>query len=208
MPRPSSLLGSHHDQNDSPTAPIREAALIARVRANDPIAFESLFRTYYSSLYNFAFRYLQSPDEADDAVQTVFVRVWNARTTWHVAGTLTDYLHLAVRNACRDRLQHDAVARRWREKRVDELKSEFAAGEATVSEVDARVAGAELDATIERAIGELPARRREVFLLRFTEGLSYEAIAKRLGVATKTVETQISRGLKHVRKSLEGGDRS
>jgi RNA polymerase sigma-70 factor (ECF subfamily) len=73
--------------------------------------------------------------------------------------------------------------------------------------VDARVADAELDATIERAIGELPVRRREVFLLRFTEGLSYDAIAKRLGVATKTVETQIARGLKHVRASLEGRDR-
>ena len=44
MPRPSSLVGSHHDEKASPTAPIREAALIAGVRDNDPTAFESLFR--------------------------------------------------------------------------------------------------------------------------------------------------------------------
>lgn len=178
--------------------------MIARVRQDDATAFESVFRTYYTSLYNFAFRYLHSADEADDAVQTVFVRIWNAREGWHVAGSLADYLHLAVRNACRDRLQHDAVARRWREKRVDELRSTFAEGEALLPEVDAAVADAELGATVERAIAELPPKRREVFMLRFTDGLSYDAIAHRLGVGRKTVETQISRGLKHVRLALNG----
>lgn len=199
--------GSHHDdEHDGDASLTGDAALIARIRRGDPTAFEALFRAHHTALYNFAFRYLHSADEADDAVQTVFVRIWNARAEWHVGGTLTDYVYLAVRNACRDRLQHDAVVRLWREKRVDELKSEFAGGESAVAEHDQSAEDAEFDATVERAIEELPPKRREVFLLRFTDGLSYDAIAKRLGVATKTVETQISRSLKHVRQSLRGHD--
>lgn len=190
----------HQDENARAAAPSGDAALVARVRQGDPTAFEALFRDHYTALFNFAFRYLQSADDADDAVQTVFVRIWNARAEWHVGGTLADYLYLAVRNACRDRMQHDAVARLWREKRVDELKTEFAGGETTAAVADDS-AETDVTATIERAISELPPRRREVFVLRFTDGLSYDAIARRLGVATKTVETQIARALKHVRQS-------
>ncbi len=204
MARTASPIGEAHD-NEAPIArsPSADAVFIDRVRQSDPEAFEALFRAYHQSLYAFAFRYLQSSDEADDAVQTVFVRIWNLRADWHVAGALTDYLHLAVRNACRDRLKHDVVVTRWREKRADELRTEFRTGDDGDAE-DVVVGSREIDATIERAIDELPIRRREVFRLRFSEGLSYDAIAKRLGVATKTVETQISRGLKHVRETLRG----
>ena len=197
------IAGAHDDEAPLARSSSADAVLIDRVRQSDPEAFEALFRAYHQSLYGFAFRYLQSSDEADDAVQTVFVRIWNLRADWHVAGALTDYLHLAVRNACRDRLKHDVVTSRWRETRANELRAEFPTGDAAEAE-DAVAASREIDATIERAIGELPSRRREVFRLRFTEGLSYDAIATRLGVARKTVETQISRSLKHIREALRG----
>ena len=199
----SPIGGSHDDEAPAARSPSADAVFIDRVRQSDPEAFEALFRAYHQSLYAFAFRYLQSSDEADDAVQTVFVRIWNLRADWHVAGSLTDYLHLAVRNACRDRLKHDIVATRWREKRTNELRADLRNGDDADAE-DAMIGTREIDATIERAIDELPNRRREVFRLRFSEGLSYDAIAQRLGVATKTVETQISRGLKHVRRALRG----
>jgi RNA polymerase sigma-70 factor, ECF subfamily len=204
MARMASPIGGAHD-DEAPQARSRsaDAVFIDRVRQSDPEAFEALFRAYHQSLYAFAFRYLQSSDEADDAVQTVFVRIWNLRADWHVAGSLTDYLHLAIRNACRDRLKHDIVATRWREKRTKELRADLRNCNDPDAE-DAVIGTREIDATIERAIDELPNRRREVFRLRFSEGLSYEAIAQRLGVATKTVETQISRGLKHVRRALHG----
>src|SRR5215203_1235570 len=132
--------GFRQDERALTASPIGDVALISGVRRSDSTAFEALFRAYYVPLFNFAFRYLQSADEADDAVQTVYVRIWNARAEWHVAGTLTDYLYLAVRNACRDRLQRDAVARRWREKRLDELKSEFVSAWRGVPEADGAIA--------------------------------------------------------------------
>ncbi|MGH7719734.1 MAG: RNA polymerase sigma-70 factor [Gemmatimonadaceae bacterium] len=177
-----------------------EAAWVARIRAGDVAAFEALYRTYWQQLYAFAFRYLRSGEEAEDAVQGVFFRVWRGRTDWHPVGPIGHYLYLAVRNSALDRLERDAVARRWRQGRATELR----AMSPSAPEVDAQLESAELDAAVERALAELPPKRRAVCTLRLTDGLSYTQIADRLGIAPKTVETQLARGLKFLRERLVG----
>jgi RNA polymerase sigma-70 factor (ECF subfamily) len=58
-------------------------------------------------------------------------------------------------------------------------------------------------AEVEAALETLPERRRAILLLRLREGLSYEEIARRLGISIKTVENQIGRGLKTLRTVLQ-----
>jgi RNA polymerase sigma-70 factor, ECF subfamily len=175
-----------------------ERALVEGVRTGDVAAFETLFRAYWDALYRFAFRYLRSTDEAEEVVQSVFARIWQVRAEWRVGGSVPDHLYLATRNACLDRLRHHAVARRWRERRVGELR----AGDAEPAVADRMLQTAEIEAAIERSLAELPARRREICELRLSGDLSYAEIAERLGVAPKTVETQIARGLKFLRGRL------
>lgn len=179
-----------------------DARLVAGVQRGDATAFEAMFRAYWEPLYHFAFRYLHSTDEAEEAVQTVFGRIWRAHAEWRVAGALQNYLYLAVRNACHDRLARDAVARRWRERRVEEIRTESPEGEARPADIDALLNVAELDAAVERALAELPAKRREICMLRLTHDLSYAQIAERLAISPKTVETQLARGLKYLRERL------
>lgn len=175
-----------------------ENALIERIRAGEVVAFEWLFRTHWDSLYRYAFRYLRSPDESEEAVQTVFARIWRGRADWRVSGSLQEYLYLATRNASLDRLKQEARARKWREHRVGELRS----GDTGAPEADRLLRGAEIEAAIERALAELPARRREICELRFGSDLTYAEIAERLDITAKTVETQIARGLKFLRERL------
>lgn len=59
---------------------------------------------------------------------------------------------------------------------------------------------------LERAIDELPRRRREIFLLHKFEGLSYGEIADRLGIAKNTVMVQMMRALAHCRDRLADND--
>lgn len=186
-----------HDEARQPPRPPLDAMLVRRIRLGDVSAFESVFRAYWKPLCRFAFRYLRSADDAEEAIQLVFTRIWHARADWHPRGTLDDYLYLAARNACRDRLRHDAVVRRWRERRVDQLRS----CEDTAP-AEQLLAAAELESAIERALAELPEKRRLICELRFAGDLSYAEIAERVGVSTKTVETQIARGLKSVRARL------
>ncbi len=167
-----------------------------RIRAGDMDAFETLYRAYWQRLYAFAFRYVHSKEDAEEVAQDVFFRIWRGRVDWVPAGAVRNYLYLAVRNAARDRLERAAVARRWggRVGRVGQV--------ATTPEIQSDLEAAELVATVERALAELPPKRSAVCKLRLIDGLSYAQIADRLGISEKTVETQLARGLKSLRDRI------
>lgn len=175
-----------------------EGRLVDRIRRSDVAAFEELYQRYWARLYEFCFRYLQSADEAADVVQDVFFRIWRGREGWRVLGRLDNYLYSAVRHGAFDRLEHAAVVHRWRQGALAEAE---ALAKAAFSADEAMQAG-ELGAAVERALAELPEKRRVVCMLRWVDGLSYAEIAARLGIAEKTVETQIARGLRFLRERV------
>jgi len=178
---------------DDLSAEAVERALVDRIRAGDMDAFETLYRSYWQRLYAFAFRYVRSKPDAEDVTQEVFLRIWRGRADWLPAGAVSNYLYLAVRNAARDRLARAAVARRgwWRLEQAE-----------TTQEFQCDLESRELAAAVERALGALPPKRAAVCRLRLMDGLSYAQIADRLGIGTKTVETQLARGLKTVREQI------
>jgi RNA polymerase sigma-70 factor, ECF subfamily len=173
-----------------------ERAWADRIRGGHMDAFEALYRRYWERLYAFAFRYVRSQPDAEDAVQEVFFRIWRGRADWVPAGAVRNYLYLAVRNAALDRLERAAVARRWRG------RAGGAAQLVTAVEVQPDLEAAELAAVVERALADLPPKRSAVCTLRLIEGLSYAQIADRLGICEKTVETQLARGLKFLRDRI------
>jgi RNA polymerase sigma-70 factor (ECF subfamily) len=78
---------------------------------------------------------------------------------------------------------------------------------ATAPPVTAQFDAKELDARVRAAIDQLPPQAREIFLLRWSEQMTYAEIAAALGLAVKTVENHIGRALKVLRRLLEA-DRS
>ena len=184
------------DRPDEETPALDTAGIVSQIRAGNVSAFEALYKRYWLPLAQFAFRYVRSAEEAEEVVQDVFFRVWRQRLEWNVVGSVENYLYLAVRNASLDRLERAAVARRWRDQVAHEPSG--LPGDAT----DAAVLNGEIDAAIERALAELPAKRRTICLLRWANDMTYAQIADRLGISEKTVETQIARGLKFLREQL------
>jgi RNA polymerase sigma-70 factor (ECF subfamily) len=65
-----------------------------------------------------------------------------------------------------------------------------------------RLVEAEIRDKIERAIEELPVKCKEIFVLNRHENLKYKEIAIRLEISVKTVETQMSKALQHMRERL------
>src|SRR5437899_7397144 len=181
---------------NEPETSAAELVWVDRIRAGDVEAFEALYRAYWQRLYVFAFRYGHVKEDAEEVVQDVFFRIWRGRADWVPLGAVRNYLYLAVRNAARDRLERAAVARRWggRVGRVGQV--------ATAPEIQSDLEAAELVATVERALAELPPKRSAGCKLRRFEGLSYAQIADRLGICENTVETQLARGLKSLRDQI------
>ncbi|HEY7504289.1 MAG TPA: RNA polymerase sigma-70 factor [Gemmatimonadales bacterium] len=165
------------------------------VRAGDASAFEALFHAYHAGLCSFAYRYLGARDLAEEIVQEVFLCVWERRRTWHVRTSVRSYLLTAVRNAALSYLRHERVVRRRRTEISD-------AQDAFAPSPEVRAMEGETITAVREAIGRLPERCRLVFTLHREQGLTYSEVAEVLGISPRTVEVQIGRALKALRKHL------
>lgn len=179
------------------TTAARDHAWIARIREGDAAAFEALFLAYTPRLCDFVFRYVHAREEAEEIVQDLFVWLWQHRATLPIRGAVSTYLYAAARHRALDRLKRERVRERWR-------SGEASNPAAEPKGADVALELAERQAAIERAIAELPERRRAVCVLRWVDGLSYAEIAQRLGVSEKTVDSQLQNAIRFIRQALAG----
>src|SRR5690349_9908460 len=84
----------------------RDEEWVARIRAGDASAFETVFRTYYSGLRGFIARYVRSYETAEELVQELFLRLWTQRERWVIEESLQTYLYRAARNHALNHLKH------------------------------------------------------------------------------------------------------
>ncbi len=153
--------------------------------------FEKLFRDLFMPLCGFALRYVPEADEAKGIVHDVFVHLWERFDQLPADTNHRSYLYTAVRNRCLNFL-------RDRKKMVtlDVVAEQPSAPEESALETE------QLAQEIDWAIRQLPDRCREVFELNRFEGLKYVQIAEKLGISVKTVETQMTKALAHLRTHL------
>jgi len=161
----------------------------------DAASIEALFRAHYSRLCDFVNCYVRSPETASDLIQDLFVHLWERCDAGDVPLLTTAYLYTAARNRALKHLRHRRVVARWAERVAS-------APLPTGPQADERLRTREMAEAIRRAIDALPDRCRQIFLLSREKYLSYAEIAEVLGISVKTVETQMWRALKSLRKSL------
>ncbi len=160
-------------------------------------AFENLFRTEFKGLCFFAMKYVKDYETAREIVQDSFIRLWEKRDVIDTSKSVKSYLTTSIHNKC---LNHLRDNRKFDNNLLQiEQLSEVSDGKTSDFLVEK-----ELRKSIETAIDELPEKCREVFLLSRNENLKYQEIASQLGISVKTVETQMSKALHHLRLRLSG----
>jgi RNA polymerase sigma-70 factor (sigma-E family) len=148
-----------------------------------------LFRHHHAELLRLAVLIVRDQHTAEDVVQDVFTRL-HARG--HRAGDLDQaltYLRAAVLNGCRSVLRRQAVGRR-----LGGLR-DVPGSPATTWSAEQEVIRAEDRDEVLRALAALPARRREVLVLRYYLNLSEAEIAATLGISAGTVKSTAARGI-------------
>ncbi|MEM6273234.1 MAG: RNA polymerase sigma-70 factor [Bacteroidota bacterium] len=156
-------------------------------------AFEALFRTFQPALVRFAYAQLRSQEESREAVQEVFIKIWDKRGDLEFSSELKAYLYRSVRNNCLNRLK------RLRMESLSEENRDLPAPEPEDAGNDEKATRIK---AIFREIDQLPDRAREIFLMSRVEGLSHKEIAVVLGLSPKTVENQVGIALKKIRKGV------
>lgn len=161
----------------------------------DSTAFEQLFKQHYESLCRFAWGYTKDQDAAEEAVQDVFVRLWEKRNEIEATSTLKAYLYRSVTNHCLNVTKHNKVVQFHSEEVLATAQEQVEPANAL--EVH------ELQQQIQHAISQLPEERRKVFLMSREEGLKYQEIADKLAISIKTVENQMGKALQFMREQLK-----
>lgn len=169
-----------------------EQQIIEGIRKGDKACFQRVFENYYEKLCDYAFTILRDRDEAEDAVQTMFLKVWEKREGLMITHTVKSYLYRAIHNFCLNQLEHRDI----RQKHV-----EFSMHHATDIQ-QPEVFQTELEGNIQSAIEQLPEQCRIIFKMSRYEELKYSEIAERLGISVNTVENQVSKALRILRTQL------
>ncbi|RZS67134.1 RNA polymerase sigma-70 factor (ECF subfamily) [Pseudobacter ginsenosidimutans] len=177
--------------------------LTATVHHNNPSApdtvsiinsntFRELYQRYQPGLFFQAYALLQNQQEAEDIVTDSFMKLWNARAQFNSAGAAVNWMRIATRNACLDLLKHRKI--------VQHSLNEIA-GQADKEWYHEDLLG-ELLQEIHTAVEQLPEKSREVFRLRYIDGLKNEEIAGQLGIRHQSVRNHLATALKTLRLKL------
>ena len=152
--------------------------------------FEKIFRKYYLPLGMYALRIVGDADNAQDIVQDAFSKIWIALEKDVNIDNMRAYLYRCVRNECLLHLRNEIVT--VGEESIPELSEEI-------------IDTSERDALVWKAIGQLPDRCREVFLMSKRDGFSNKEIAEELDISLKTVENQMTKAYSRLREVLGSG---
>lgn len=170
--------------------------IIQGIREGKQRYFQEVFDAYYENLCQYAFTILRDMDEAEDIVQSMFVKLWEKRGELNIAKTLQAYLYKSVHNLCLNQLEHREV----KQKHLDHTARNFYEAQ------DPEVFPDELGENIRAAINQLPTQCRIIFTMSRFEEMKYAAIADKLGISVNTVENQISKALRILRTALNSVD--
>lgn len=168
--------------------------LMAAVGRRDGRAFARLVERHLGWSLGFAERMLGARHEAEDLVQTAFLRVWQGAARWEPKAKFSTWLYRVLHNLCMDQFRVRSAA-------GSEPLDEELADEAPGSEE--RVSGMQREARVRAALAALPARQRAALVLCYYEERSQAEAAALLGVSEGALESLLSRGRATLRKWLQ-----
>jgi len=193
-----------------------EALLIARLRAGEIAAFDELVAEYQPLVYALAWRILNDVEDARDATQEAFIKIYRYLPKFRGEASLKTWICRIAINQAR------STERWWRRRRRNETTSldalsscdedrggEVSLGERLASECatpEAEAMSREKCRQIELALGHLKRDYRIAVVLRDIEGLSYEEISYVTEVSVGTVKSRIARGREMLRRQLRRDD--
>jgi RNA polymerase sigma-70 factor (ECF subfamily) len=170
---------------------------------SDQQAFKELYLVYFDRLYKFALSILHSPEFAEEAVNDVFLNIWQKRHQLKAIENLRNYLFISTKNTAFNYL---SKFRKERNASLDDVLVRFEADELTP---ETAFFTTEVRNEIEQAINQLPPKTKLVFQMAKIEGLKYKEIAEILNISVNTIDNHIATAIKKLSvtlKSFSGED--
>ena len=172
---------------------LTNSELFHQIKSGDKKAFDLLFLSYYKSLCGFAGAFLNDGDDAEEAVQKMFVRLWEKRKNLIVPDNPKAFLFKSVYFESMKMLRHKTI----HSNHVSEYVRNFKLNNEGTDDYTFVLP------LLHKAIEKLPEKCRQIFILNKLEGLTQKEIAEYLEISAKTVENQIAIAVSKLREELK-----
>ncbi|MBL8723309.1 MAG: sigma-70 family RNA polymerase sigma factor [Planctomycetes bacterium] len=159
-----------------------------RVQAGDLEAFSQLVQRFQNVVYGLAMTMLRRPEDAEEAAQDTFLKVFRARGSFDPSRSLEPWLLRIAGNACRDKLRRRKAAALPAVAIADELAMQIA------DPRERSLQHQHADQAVRAELDRLSDKVRQPLELKYLRGLTNQQIAEALGISLSNVKVQIARG--------------
>lgn len=181
--------------------PISDYELTERLQTGDVEAFDLIYGKYSGKLYSFALKYLRSTDDAEELVQSVFLKIWESHKTLNKEASFKSYLFtIAYNDICKIFRK-----RSYKHKFINDTIYE---NSQSTSETEDIIDYKSVLEQIDQIINKLPEKQKTIFLKSRQDGKTTKEIAEEVGLSPGTVDNYISETLKILRVCLKKGNLS
>ena len=183
--------------------------LINAFLEEDRTAFDKLILKYKDKVFNLCYRFMGDYDEADDAAQETFVKVYRNLKKFRFESSFSTWIYRIAVNTCKNKMSSLNYRINQQMIRLDKPKTSSNGVypmeiEDHTHSPERLVERKEKQQLIQKAINSLPGKHRRLVVLRDIEGLSYEEIVGITGNKLGTVKSKLARARELLRKKLKG----
>lgn len=169
--------------------------LVERLQKGDLESFDLIYNKYSEKLYAFSFKYLRSTDEAEELVQSVFLKIWENHKNVRKESSFKSYLFtIAYHDICKLFRKRNYQQKYIRDTLYESTQSS--------SEVEEGIDNQSILEEVQQIINTLPERQKTIFVKSRQDGKPSKEIAEELGLSSGTVDNYISGSLKLIRSRL------
>ncbi len=173
--------------------------LIEQCLDGDQSAWEQIVRIHWRKVFNVAYKFVGSHEQAEDLTQEIFLKIFRSLDTFDRRANFQTWLVSVSRNLCID---YYRSVRKERQTIDRDVPAEDLAPASSTTSPLAALENQDLASLLRRALQTLPQSLRVAVLLRDLQELSYLEIADRLSLPEGTVKSRINRGRRELARQI------
>lgn len=170
--------------------------LLILLQKGNERAFTAIYERYHKLLYVLAYKYLKDNDTAKNAVQQIFLKLWESRSLFSIHINLRNYLYTMLKNHLLNEIRNNYTA----------LEKNYELAQETIeyeNEILSKLEEKEMTEQLYRAIDSLPEQKKAVCLYKLKDSLSNQEIAEKMQISIPTVKTHYSQAIKLLREHFD-----
>ncbi len=166
--------------------------LLTLLRNNDENAFTAIYERYHKGLYVIACKYLKEQELAKDAVQNIFLKLWEYRSLRNINISLRNYLFTMLKNHVLNEIRNNVTA-------MEKIYTISQTCEEANDEFISKMEEQDLMQQVYKAIERLPEQKKTVCMYKLRDNLSNKDIADKMHISIPTVKTHYAQAIRFLK---------